>query len=389
MFPPGDTTRLLVTLIIKHIYDNGSKLNFLSTCKFIYNIADIYYYQKVKIDTEQKIKKEFTNVSLEYSTFPDIIFLNSESFDNILCLTLNSIRIAEQKSTIKIKTLPNKLKILNVSHGFTINVMLPSTLEVFSYSGPSGFPFCTLKNLKKLTILSELILNLPPNLTYLKLLSVIRPGMISCINKISTLRTLIFYDYYYFNPYHASMYIENFNIGLKHLSLSSPFEDFSSDQLKQIISKNITHFEICTPEHMNMLKEYPLLNKLTLTQINLFNNSDLEKIPSSVTTICSDWRNIKCLLQTNAIPNNVCSIIIRGQYYHIPPDLFSKNIIKLKIGELMNHILPETIEELYINNVWCDEPIIKLSPNVKKLNIRYGDRHRFIPSENCIIVYRY
>lgn len=381
MFSSNNTTRLLVTLISKYIYCNRSKLNFLSTCKSIYEVTDILYYQEVIVFDEQKIKKEFTNICLNYLVNIQNILLDFTLLNNITCLTIKNYTC-----TVKIKTLPPKLKMLNIGQ-FIMDVVLPLTLEILFYDGPSILSLDTLTKLKKLTIRGESFKNLPSSLTYLKLLSWINFDKISYINKINCLKTLIFYEDS--SEYNYLTFNEIFNPNIKHLSLVSSFMNFPNDKLKEIIPKNIIHLEICIPEHMNILKEYPLLTKLTLTQLKFFYKNDIEKIPPTVTSICSGSTDAKYLLHmmSNNI-SNINSLTIYARYYYMPPNIFPKNITRLKIDDLMHHVLPETIEELYIGTVCCSEPIIVLSHNIKKLSIKYNDRHRFTFADDCVVTYR-
>lgn len=397
MFPPNNITNLLVTLISKYIYHNRTKLNLLSTCKFIYNISNIHYYQEVKIDTEQKIKNEFTNIclNLNHSCKPNNLVLNFKLFNNITCLTINYSQELHDGSLFKIESLPSRLKILNVEGTVIINIGLPPTLEILFYAGYGLLSLNRLINLKKLTIGGNLFEELPVNLKYLKFLSWVDPNKISHINKIKNLKTLIFYENNIFNSseYNPLTFAEIFNPEIKHLSLVSAFYRFPCHKLKQIIPKNITHLEIYKSDHTGILCEYPLLTKLTLKYVaDSRHDEHLQKISSNITSICTTLSGAEYLLP---IFKNINYLTIYGSSGNTLRKILPENITRLKIHNLAHYKLLndsdllQNIQELCINSVSFVNKIVHLNSNLKKLKIKYNDRYRFIYNDECEVTYIY
>lgn len=397
---------LLIRLISNHIYNNRSKLNFFSICKIAYDVGkNQYLVQAVKIYDVDKIKKQFTNINFVYLELPKFISFDSEPFNNILTLTVINPVTTRGTHFAKIKKLPPKLKILNVADYYfklDINIVLPRTLETIYYINDDLSLSVPLINLKKLTVCGNIFRNLTnitsllPNLSYLKIVNSVNINEIYHINKNNNLRTLIFVcdEDQHGSKYEYSTFTEIFNPGVKYLSLGSVFDSFSNDKLREIIPKNITHLGIHAESNVDILSEYTLLTKLTLLNSKFIRSNYTKKIPPNITSIrinfgrsrITDWILEKIM---PALPNTVTSLSIKEDFDPSSLCFFPKNITRLKIHRLSYCVLPQTINELYIGNIYYDGVMINLSPNITKLSIKRNDRHRFTFGTDCVVTYRY
>lgn len=400
--------RLIIILISEQIYNNRTKINLLLTCKFIYSIIDdIYFYQEVKIRKiiNLSILKRFTNINLNH--YPSLIYI--KLFDNVTKMTISDggPEYLNNRHTADLRDLPVKLKKLEIFQACALNnnVELPQTLEIlYLKCSLSHFP----NNLKKLTLKSfPLNTRLPLSLTYLKFLDYIDDGFFINDSPITSknykLKTLILYDDYLniLPKYDPKLKLKQFNPNIKHLSLGSAFDNFSDDILVRIIPKNITHLEtnltvrVNVPACINILKEYSL-TKLTLRRVNLLKDDHIKIIPLSVTSISFEYGNFshhsnpdKLAFFLRKIPLNIRSLSINN-YYMSMINFYPSNIIKLKIFNYRCTALPNSIEELYIENI---DPEINtnysIGSHIKKLNIKYSDRNRFIYNDGCLVTYRY
>lgn len=359
-------TRSIIILVCTHIYENKPKHNLLQTCKFIYGLkSDIFFYQPVN-----------------FFKCVDMIKNKSEIFSNIEYLSASTWAIAGYSNPLIISLLPHKLKKLKISCNCEfIGCSLPKTLHTLKYYSSKFvtadfFP----NNLKKISIEGDFTFGinsniLPPNLTYLKFLSMPKfdfilhklPPKLKCLILKYKKKEYSYKDNYDLNHENISMLPDN----IKHFTLGESFGFSTFDQIKKIIPKNIKHLNFGNYTLFDILSEYLLLTKITIKYHHNYNHTErwLPSIPHTIINLCII--NYDNILE-----------------YYIP-----SHVKKLKIDNVnMTTTLPKTIQELEIKNFSItNNDLFKPPPNIKKLTVRYKDHH-FLDlalCPDCQIRYKY
>lgn len=437
---PIGMNRIVIILISEHIYDNKSKLNFLSTCKFMYSIVnEVYFYQRIHIynksysrvdlksvndpvqlafnnklpwdDTEKSLSlniiKRFTNIYLNYENFSidytsplyKLIF-DLKLFDNVTYLKMSVERYQQYSNKIqKISHLPPKLIKLKLLQECELDAILPKTLQVLHVNNKLSILFFPL-SLKRLTVngleidksnISTL------NLKYLNFLSHVEPDFI--FHKLPHgLETLILHSYvwhnsdqYYYDPNINKSLLQS----IKYLSLGYPFKKFKTHHLKQIIPKNITHLE-CYYNDPDIFYECSSLTKIIISKFSP--NLNKMKISQNITSISYKYKedcssnDYTFRVFLTMIPKTVRTLSFHkyqnSMVTHIPV-----TIVKLKVYYCWTcAILPDTIQKLYIKNLESSrDKLLNVGPNLKKLSIKYNERYLLDQSvyNRCVVVYRY
>lgn len=370
-------TRSIIILVCTYIYDNVPKINLLLTCKFIYNLRkNISLYQQVNFNHSRRYNNMmlYTNI---YTNITNYFETKPEELSNVRELTISEGLLLYAPQKLKISYIPkNNLKILKIldMHEVTADCILPKTLHTLKLCLSKSitdnfFP----ENLKKLSVGGHFTyrtdLNfLFPNLTYLKFLT--RPNLDFILYKLPpNLKCLILKYVEYQSAYNNNTILNMLPNNIKHFALGKSFRNFSFDQMKRIIPKNIRHLDIDDNIFYDVSCDYPSLTKISIKCGG--DNFVIEKllwIPS-ITSLCV--RNYK-------------DQIIK----YIP-----SHIIKLKLKEMYTaSMLPNTIQELYIGNLKKNSnKLFCTGSNIKKLTIKYNDKYLLDPSvyDTCKVIFKY
>lgn len=337
MLTESDINRSIIILICEHIYENKSKINFLSACKFMYSLRYIMSYKHINITTNQ--------------------LPNLKLFNNI-----SSIKIAENKFKTNtvctnnfIHFLPSKLKKLEIiDNSVVIDNFFPDSLTYLKLSGTIDLKYILGSKIKYLVLC---------NLPYLFFES----------NKINL----------------QSHPVERLGLYLKY--------EFSIDHdlIKKIIPTSVKCFKFNNWKFFDILHEYPSLTKIKFGD-DCYQNftyvyQQINKIPSNVTSICYKYNDYYTIEFFNYIKKTVIYVHIYlydGRMAKIIPE----TILKLKIDACgTNDILPTTIRELRIKNIFSIAgKLLCIGSNIKKLTIRRKDQHLLDPNihAECKIIYK-
>lgn len=373
-----DINRLLILLICDRVYENKSKFNLLLTCKLAHNLRDrIFFNQNIKLKKSQ----------FKLSKYKNITSLT------IICHYL--------KKNIIIKYLPPKLKKLklDVSCKFDNNLILPNNLEelnCFLVETPIVKNFLP-HSLRKLIIYADSVNSdmLPPNLIYLKIMGNI-PIDFFYGTFPSSLRCLILNNYLYKNRYESNTKImARLPDQIKHFALNYAFDDLKIEQINNIIPKNITHLEINIKECCAILKNYPLLKKLTIHQGQFFNSRQVSNIPSNIISIYLDYDDDDRdnFIELLSYIKPTVTTLSFNKYHNFIKKYIPSTVKKLKLQYVdTKKILPNTIEELHINKItYTANQLLCIPLNIKKLTIKYDQQFllKLNIHPDCKIIFKY
>lgn len=395
-----DTNRTIFIIVCSYIYNNRSKLNLLSTCKFFYEQYHlIFFYELVDASKiiNPNIASRFTNIKINCFEF------NYEIFTNVECLAIT-------KCTI-IRCLPPKLIKLYIYDTQTIiinNIVMPKNLKILHVmSRQPMIDNFLLDSLERLFICGPYHSNiLPRNLKYLRIGPDVNSFLI--LNKISArittaesvvsskLKCLIL-EGNIVRQFLFDYDIPNIKLPetVKHFSLN-PL-NISIEQLRYIMPKYITHFEFDNIKHYDILHEYPTLTKITIRNNDhpLF-NQHLQKIPKHITSISYNYEEKADFFGDffRYLPPTVTSLSINYYRKSLMCDgkMIPSTVRKLRLCNFNNNTtIPTCIRELQIDNISVSNKIMYWQLTVKKLIIKYADR-QYLDSDiynNCDVVYKY
>lgn len=375
-----DINRLLIILICEYIYENKAKVYLLSTCKFMHKSRKyILFYEQVDVSkiTNNKIKKRLTYVHFKFE------LPTKKLFDNVSNIKINNY---QNYLGVTITYLPPKLKKLEIPKNnvrFDSRICMPNTLETLCFKNyqslPDNFFNDGLKKLIMDTCYTTNLILLPSSLKYLKLSGT--PN----IDYFPDLKCLIL-DIY-------CNIVKPLPDSIKHLGLYVQ-GNMLINLNKNIIPKNLTHFEFDDNKWCDILCEFPKLTKVTIKEKN-----NMQSIPPSITSISNgyyvDYRfcrkisffsflsNIEKTVTTlslNTININICSMIpetiSKLKIYNLNIDQDDKN----NIWSNPKSFIPKNIKELHVENLISRNHKLFLSVGVQKLTIKYTDRHLLDPS---------
>lgn len=340
-----DTSRTVIIIICSYVYENKTKLNLLSTCKFFYELLhSIPFYQKVKVcnlDMIEKLPPRLKNLSL------NIIFN----------------KIPKQLDHI---VLPNYLEKISITSNVWIIKKIPVTIkrlklgEYYSYLPTKDFfPL----GLEKLTmcIYPDTDINILPNsLVCLKIIKNINMNFIN--NGLPpNLQSLIF-DFGTRKNF-LNEFIQKIKMlpdTIKYLDLKNTFQCAETNQLRKFIPKNIVCLKFNSIQYLDILDEYPKLTKITarfaLTAINI------KKIPLNIISLSCRWSSDYEISLFLLLPLSIIKLKIK--YYYLD-----------KI------VLPPNIKILCIKNIQTlNNKLLKIYSSIEKLIITHKDKHLLDPN---------
>lgn len=389
----ADVDRAIIIIICKYIYNNRFKLNFLSTCKFVYSVIDsIYFYQQVKIykNVSSMINiKRFANVHVDsYSV--KTYFSNDKFFNDA-----NKIKISNYKlysvTDQKIFYLPPALKKLKINSDCELNqnITYPKYLEILylpelkqqMQSFPLGLKKLCINNL---TFGKTNILHL--NLTYLKIVGYVNFDTILS-NLPLGLKTLIFKSNDNDHKYQSDTIFSSLPLSITYLGLGSSFDKLNRDNFRKIIPKNITRLKTNISECFNSLHGYTYLKKIIIDDTHLILLPEIKNLPQCVKSISYNydkrWQSPNKVFVDflHTIPKSITTLLI-NKYENFMTIHIPKNITKLKVYNMytwqsyydknctISCSLLKTIQELHIKNIIkVDDKLLIINPSPEKLII--------------------